>query len=77
MVHCAGLEGVALGSGMKEEDEEGLDEMEEGQLTCVAKQGMELDGPEHRSVSDLGSANRLSLLTSGCTDQIISLSMTS
>ena len=31
MVHCAGLEGVALGSRMKEEDEEGLDEMEEGQ----------------------------------------------
>ena len=31
VVHCAGLEGVALGFGMKEEDEEGLDEMEEGQ----------------------------------------------
>ena len=30
MVHCAGLEGVPVGSGMKEEDEEGLDEMEEG-----------------------------------------------
>ena len=30
MVHCVGLEGVALGFGMKEEDEEGLDEMEEG-----------------------------------------------
>ena len=31
MVHCAELEGVPVGSGMKEEDEEGLDEMEEGQ----------------------------------------------
>ena len=31
MVHCAGLEGVPVGPVMKEEDEEGLDEMEEGQ----------------------------------------------
>jgi len=31
VVHCAGLEGVVLGSGTQEEEEEGLDEMEEGQ----------------------------------------------
>jgi len=43
----------------------------------VAQQVVEADGPEPQWVLDLGSVNRLSLLTSGCTDQIMSLSMTS